>query len=185
MSQIEVDHSSYNNDGYNPGGYFRRFIWYFCNALFLLNPLNPFNFLRIVILKLFGANIGRCVVIKQRVNVKYPWNLEIGDYSWIGEKVWIDNLDMVKIGDNVCISQGAMIVCGSHNYRKSTFDLIVKPIMIENGVWIGALCTICPGIICKTHSMLTMNSVATTDLEPYMIYQGNPAKKLRDRVMLE
>ena len=57
------------------------------------------------------------------MNIKYPWFLAIGDHTWIGEKVWIDNLAEVAIGANCCVSQGAMLLCGNHNYKKSTFEL--------------------------------------------------------------
>ena len=67
-----------------------------------------------------------------------PWKLKVGNNVWIGEDVWIDNLELVDISDNVCISQGAMLLCGNHDFTSSTFDLIVKPIVLEDGVWIGA-----------------------------------------------
>lgn len=178
----QVNFSKYNNSWFNPGGScIKRLIWYFCNVLFFKNGWNPSNHLKIFLLRLFGAKIGRSVVIKPCVNVKYPWNLEIGDNTWIGENVWIDNLVKVKIGNNVCISQGALLLCGNHNYKKLTFDLIVGEIILEDGTWIGAMSTVCPGVTCKSHSVLSVGSVATKDLEPYSIYQGNPAQKIRYR----
>ncbi len=120
-------------------------------------------------------------VIKPKVNIKYPWFLILGDYVWIGEKVWIDNLAQVTIGSNVCISQGALLLCGNHNYKKPSFDLITGKITLEDGVWIGALATVCPGVCCKSHSILTVGSVATKDMDSYSIYQGNPAFKTKNR----
>ena len=143
----------------------------------------PFSIVKIFWLRLFGAKVGNGVVIKPSVNIKYPWNLQLGKNVWIGEKVWIDNLSKVLIKDNVCISQGAFLLCGNHNYKKETFDLVVEEILLEEGVWIGAKSVVCPGITCKSHSILTVGSVATKDLEPYSIYQGNPAIKIRDRML--
>lgn len=134
---------------------------------------------------MFGAKIGKGVCIKQRVNIKYPWNLEIGNNVWIGEMVWIDNLADVRLEDNVCLSQGAMLLCGNHDYRKTSFDLIVRPIILEEGVWIGARSVVCPGVTVQSHALLTVNSVATGHLEPYSIYQGNPAVKIRERKINE
>ena len=139
----------------------KRFFWYFFNVVFLLNPMNPFSGLRKLVLRMFGAKIGEGVVIKPRVNVKYPWKLEIGNHVWIGEQVWIDNLGEVKIGDNSCLSQGAMLLCGNHNYKKEAFDLIVSPITLEDGVWIGAHAVVSPGVHCHSHAILAVNSVST------------------------
>ena len=72
---------------------------------------------------------------------------------------------------------------GNHDYKKTTFDLIVKNVTLEDGVWIGANAIVCPGVNCGTHSILTVNSVANKNLEPWWIYQGNPAEKVRERVM--
>ena len=109
--------------------------------------------------------------------------MEIGDNVWIGENVWIDNLEQVKIGDNCCLSQGAMLLTGNHNYKKSTFDLLTGTITLEDGAWVGAQSTVCPGVTCKSHCILSVGSIATFDLEPYTIYQGNPAKPVRDRII--
>jgi putative colanic acid biosynthesis acetyltransferase WcaF len=139
------------------------------------------NKIKRLILRLFGAKIGSFVIIKPKISIKYPWLLSISDNVWIGENVWIDNLAQVTIESNVCISQGAMLLCGNHDYKKSSFDLIVGDISLEKGVWIGAKAIVCPGVTCKSHSILAVGSVATRDLEPYSIYQGNPAVKIRNR----
>ena len=180
---MKTNLSSYNNDWYEPGSKLKLLLWYFINVFFFQNSLNPSSGIKVALLKLFGARIGTGVVIKPGVNIKYPWKLEVGDHTWIGEKVWIDNLGKVKIGNNVCISQGAMLLCGNHNYKKPTFDLIIKEIILEDGVWIGAHSVVCPGIACKSHSILAVNSVANKDLEPYSINQGNPARTIRLRNM--
>lgn len=183
-----TDLSRYNNDWYQKeigASAIKRLAWYFINVLFFINPLNPGSGIKRWWLRLFGATIGRGVVVKPAVNIKYPWKLTIGDYSWIGEKVWIDNLAEVKIGKHVCISQGAMLLTGNHNYSKVNFDLMVEGIELEDGVWIGAQSMVCPGISCKTHAVLSALSVATKDLESYTIYQGNPAAPVRQRVINE
>lgn len=142
----------------------------------------PISGVKCLILKLFGAKIGKGVVIKPGVSVKYPWLLKVGDYSWIGEDVWIDNLAQVTIGSNCCISQGAMLLCGNHNYKLPTFDLIVKPIIIKNGAWVGAKSTVCPGVTIHEEAMLSVGSIATKDLQANCIYQGNPAIYARERI---
>ena len=135
------------------------------------------------LLKLFGAKIGKGVNIKPKVNIKYPWKLAIGDYTWIGEKVWIDNLENVIIGKNCCLSQESMLLCGNHDYSKTSFDLIIKPIVLKNGSWVGAKSMICPGVILEENSILAVGSIATKNLQENAIYQGNPAVKIKDRVI--
>jgi len=130
---------------------------------------------------MFGAKIGKGVVLKPHINIKYPWRLSIGNYSWIGEGAWIDNLEDVVIQEHCCISQGAMLLCGNHNYKKPSFDLITGKIVLEDGVWIGAKSIVCGGVVCKSHSVLNAGSLASEQLEAYAIYQGNPAVKIKVR----
>lgn len=177
-----TDLSKYDNSWYYPGGsLLKRTLWYFFNILFFKNHWNPLSGIKVRLLRLFGAKVGRGVVIKPGVNIKYPWMLEIGDYTWIGEDVWIDNLAQVSIGANCCISQGAMLLCGNHNFRLPTFDLIVKPIRIEDGAWVGAKATVCPGVIVGRNAILTVGSTSTRNLLPDTIYQGNPAERKKPR----
>lgn len=158
-------------------------IWYLFNCIFIKTYFPWPRQLKKAILKLFGAKISKNLIIKPNVNIKSPWLLEIGKNCWLGENVWIDNLSKVIIKDNVCISQSAYIFTGNHNYKKSTFDLITKPITIEQGVWIAANSKVCPGITMKQHSILKINSTLTKNTKPYTIYQGNPAKPIKKRII--
>ncbi|HEY8935036.1 MAG TPA: WcaF family extracellular polysaccharide biosynthesis acetyltransferase [Cyclobacteriaceae bacterium] len=181
---MKVNLQEYNNEHYNPGaGLLKRLCWYVINASFFNSSiLSPIAF-RIFLLRAFGGKVGQGVVIKPGVNIKYPWFLTIGNHVWIGENVWIDCLTTVIIGDNVCLSQGSMLLTGNHNYSKTTFNLVTGRIILEDGVWIGAKSVVCPGITCFSHSVLSVASVATTDLDGYGIYQGNPAVKKKVRVI--
>ncbi|AMR31807.1 acyl transferase [Mucilaginibacter sp. PAMC 26640] len=180
----KTDLAIYNNHPYNPGGnVLKRLLWYYVNAIVFNTHLFPVSGLKIFLLKLFGAKIGVGVVIKPAVNIKYPWLLSVANHTWIGEGVWIDNLVMVTIGSNVCISQGAILQTGSHNYKKHAFDLITGGIVLEDGAWIGCSAIINQGIRVGTHAVLTTGSIATKNLAPYFIYQGNPAVKIRPRAI--
>jgi putative colanic acid biosynthesis acetyltransferase WcaF len=179
-----TDLLSYNNSPYHPGGNaVKRVLWYYVNALIFKSSLFPFYGIKNILLRLFGAKIGNEVEIKPGVSIKYPWLLTIGNEVWVGENVWIDNLVMVTIGSNICISQGATLLTGSHDYKKTSFNLITGSIILEDGVWIGAQAIVNQGITVATHAVLTARSVATNNLEPYTVYQGNPAIKVRDRVI--
>lgn len=176
-----TDLSRFDNSWYKPGNSVKRFIWYCKNAVLLKSSFPWPNSFKIFALRFFGAKVGKGVLIKPCVNIKYPWLLEIGDNVWIGEEVWIDNLGKVKIGNNVCLSQGAMLLCGNHNYKKETFDLIVGYITLEDGVWVGAKAVVCPGVTMKSHSILSVGSVLTKDADTNGIYQGNPAELVKQR----
>jgi putative colanic acid biosynthesis acetyltransferase WcaF len=178
-----VDLSSYQNEAYKPGNVFKRFLWFFVSPIVFQSYLLPFSGMKRFILRCFGAKIGKGVVLKPNVHIKYPWFLSIGSYTWIGEKVWIDNLVPVTIGSNVCLSQGAMLLTGNHNYKSTDFDLITGEIYIEDGAWIGARALVAPGVRCHSHAVLSVMSAALSDLEPYTIYRGNPAEPVRKRTL--
>lgn len=183
MSRKETDLSSFNNDWYRPGKKLRIAVWYICNVLFFINPLFAFSGVKCALLRLFGARVGPGVVIKPGVSIKYPWKLSIGAHSWIGERCWIDNLGEVQIGAHCCLSQGAMLLCGNHDYKKTSFDLVIGDITIENGAWIGARAMVTPGTTVQSHAVLAVESVASGTLKPYTIYKGNPAEAMRERVI--
>lgn len=172
------DLSKYNNNNFKAGNILLRFLWYFINIIIFKSSLFPFNSLKLFLLRLFGCSLGIGVVIKPNVNIKYPWKLSLGNYVWIGEQVWIDNLDNVTIGNHVCISQGAILICGSHDYKKPSFDLITKEIILNDGVWVGTKSIILPGVVAESHAILSAGSVMSKNLENYTIYRGNPAKKV-------
>lgn len=180
----KVNLSAFNPGNYDKGACFLKItIWYFVNALFVRPSFIPFMGLKVFILRLFGAKIGKRICLKPCVLIKSPWNLVIGDDCWIGEKVWIDNLDKVYIGSNVCISQGALLLTGNHDYTIPSMPYRNAPITIEDGAWVGGKATVCSGVTVHQNAILTVGSVATKDLEADGIYQGNPAVRIRERII--
>lgn len=180
---LKTDLSSYNNSWYKPGSKVKIGLWYLINVLFIVPRWNVFSGFKIRVLKGFGASIGKGVVLKPGVKIKYPWKLSVGDHCWIGEDVWIDNLDQVTLEDHVCISQGAFLECGNHNYKKTSFDLMVAPITLKEGSWVGAKARVGPGVTLGSHAVLSLGSVAVNDLNAYGIYSGNPAAFKTERVL--
>ncbi len=149
--------------------------------LLLISSWIPGSWHRRLVLKLFGAHIGAGVVLKPRVRVKFPWRLAVGDHSWIGEGVWIDNLAEIKIGAHACISQGVYLCTGSHDWVSPTFDLITKPIEICDGAWISARSVVGPGVKVGEGAVLVLGSTVTKDMSPWMVYAGVPAEPVRYR----
>jgi len=176
-----TDLSNYSNDWYKPGGtVFKRGLWFCINACFLASFF-PISGFKVFLLRLFGAEVGKGVVIKPCVSIKYPWKLKLGDHVWLGERVWIDNLELVQIGAHSCLSQGAFILCGNHNYKKARFDLMIAPVILGEGVWIGAGAIVCPGVTAASHAVLSAGAVVSRNMDAYWIYQGNPAQKVKER----
>jgi putative colanic acid biosynthesis acetyltransferase WcaF len=179
----QVDNSAYRTTIDIGASRVKQMAWYVVNIIFFKNPFNILSSVKVRLLKGFGARLGKGVVVKPSVNIKYPWKLQVGDHSWIGEEVWIDNLSDVIIGKNVTLSQGSLLLTGSHDHARTSFDFLSYPILLEDGVWIGAKAVVAGGITCRTHSILGMNSVAEKDLESYTIYKGNPAVPVIVRVI--
>jgi putative colanic acid biosynthesis acetyltransferase WcaF len=179
-----MDLSSFDNSWFKARqNKLKNIVWYLVNALFFNSYLLPISSIKVLILRIFGAKIGQSVVLKPNINIKYPWNVEIGDYSWIGEGVWIDSLDKIQISKNVCISQAAYLLTGNHNYTSTKFDLLIAPIVLEEGVWIGAKSVVIPGTIARKNSILSVGSISPKIMEESTIYRGNPAVAVKQRVI--
>jgi len=179
----KVNNAAYRTTIVIGAGRFRQVAWYFTNLVFFTNPFNVLSGLKVRLLKAFGARLGVGVVIKPAVNIKFPWKLQVGDHVWIGENVWIDNLSDVTIGSHVTLSQGCLLLTGSHDAARESFDFLSGAIVLEDGVWVGAKAVVAGGVRCGTHSILGINSVAEGDLEPYTIYKGNPAIPVLRRII--
>jgi putative colanic acid biosynthesis acetyltransferase WcaF len=184
MENVTQLKKNFNKSGFDIGAHFMKvWSWYLIDTLFFKSGIIPFSNILVLILRLYGAEIGKDVRIKPGIRITYPWKLCVGDCSWLAT-CYIDNLEHVVIGKNVCISQEAMLLTGNHNYKSSSFDLIARAILIEDGAWIGARALVCPGVVAASHSVLTAGSIATCNMERYMIYQGNPAVAIRKRKLL-
>ncbi len=155
-------------------------LWMLVEALFVTNPLQLSSTLRRATLIAFGAKIGRGVILRPRLRVKFPWNLTIGDRCWIGEGVWIHNQAQLTIENDCVISQETFITTGSHKSR-TNMDLFVAPIYIEAGVWITSKCVILQNVRIGRSALITPNSVVIRSLEANTIYSGNPARPIGER----
>lgn len=136
---------------------------------------------RAQLLRFFGARIGRGTVWKPGVRVKFPWRLVVGDHCWLGEDVWIDNLAQVKLANHVCVSQGAYLCTGNHDWSRESFDLVAQGINLDEGCWIGAKAVVAPDTHIEEGAVLTAGSVAIGNLERFTIYRGNKAVPVGQR----
>lgn len=156
--------------------------WMVVDALFVRSFI-PGSWHRRWLLRLFGASIGRQVVLKPGVRVKFPWRLRVGDHSWIGESAWIDNLAEVEIGCFVVVSQGAYLCTGSHDWSRESFDLIVRPVTIANSAWVCAGSYVAPGTRIGEGTVVGIASCVAGDLQSWWIYRGNPAVAIKRRTI--
>ena len=160
--------------------YCYRCLWSFGSVIFRVTP-RPCFLLRRVILRVFGATIGKAVNIYPSTNIMFPWNLQVGDYSCLGERVQVYNLGNLKIGENSTISQNSHLCGGTHNYKDASMPLIKSRILIGNDVWIGQNVTINRGVEIGNGAVVAAFSVVTKSIPPFEIWGGNPAKKIKDR----
>lgn len=154
---------------------FKMAVWYLVKVVFFLSALPFPTSLKCMLLRLFGASIGEGVIIKPRVNIHFPWKLVIGNHVWIGEEAFILNFEVIKIGDNVCVSQRAFLCGGNHDYRVPAMPYRNGPIILEPGCWVGAGCFIAPNVTIGIDTVVSANSVVTQSLYSNGIYRGNPA----------
>ncbi len=137
------------------------------------------------LLRLFGARIGKGVVIKPGVRVKYPWLFSVGDHTWIGEDCWIDNLAAVTLGSNVCVSQRAYFCTGNHDWSDPAFGLKLGPIGVKEGAWVGAHAIVGPGVVIAEGAVVAIGSVITSSVDAFTVVSGNPACFLKQRRVQE
>lgn len=171
---MRLDH--YTASGFDRGApYWKEALWLVANGL-LLSSWLPGSGWRRGLLAAFGARLGRGVVVKPGVRVKFPWRLVVGDHTWIGEDVWIDNLAAVTLGSHVCLSQGAYLCTGSHDWSRESFDLITRPIRVGDHAWVGAKATIAPGTTIGEGAIVGIASVGKGQLAPWSIYFDSPVR---------
>jgi putative colanic acid biosynthesis acetyltransferase WcaF len=156
-------------------------MWYLVKCALFLPPWPVPSVIKRLILRWFGAHIGKGVVIKPRVNIHLPWKLAVGDFTWIGEEAFILNFEPVGIGAHCCISQRVFLCTGNHDYRRPEMPYRNRPILIENGAWVGAQSFVGPGVIIGREAVITAGSVVTKNQPPQMVCGGNPCVPIRNR----
>ena len=178
MNTTRLD--QFDNSDYKPGPWLARVLWVLVSGLFFQTWFPWPSALKRTLLRLFGASAA-------------AWSSNhVSPSSTPGNSLSVTTAGSARTfgsttsakspsASHCCLSQGALLLCGNHNYKKSTFDLMVGDITLEDGVWIGARASVGPGVNCGSHSVLAMGSVATQDLEAWMIHQGNPACKAKSQ----
>lgn len=172
----------FNPEGFDRGaGKVKEIIWYLFKMFFFLSAFPFPNGLKCALLRAFGAQVGKGVIIKPRVNIHFPWKLKIASNVWIGEEALLLNFEQLQIGNNVCISQRSFLCGGNHNYKEPSMPYRNDIITIKDGAWIGAGCFVGPGVIIGLDTVVSAGSVVTASLDDNGIYKGNPATFVKER----
>lgn len=166
----------YDNSDFSRGASrLKESLWLLCKAIFFLAPLPFPSRLRVGLLRLFGAKLGRGVVIHSGVNITFPWRFEAGDHVWVGEGVTILSLARVVLGSQVCISQQAYLCTGSHNWRLETFDLQVGEIAVGAGTFVAARAFVGRSVTIGEDTVLSAGTVLFRSVPAGSFVMGNPA----------
>ena len=171
-----MDLSIYDNSNFDRGARrWKEALWALARWIFFQNALPWPSDLRVALLEMFGAKIGKRVIIRANVNISFPWRLQIGDQVWIGEDVGILSLAQVTIESNVCVSQRAYLCTGSHDFRREDFKLQIAPITVREGSWIAAASFIAPGVEIGSGAVVSAGSVVFESVARKTLVRGNPA----------
>jgi putative colanic acid biosynthesis acetyltransferase WcaF len=156
-------------------------IWWVVQSLFFNCSPQVFYGWRRFILRLFGAKVGKGVLLRPSVTVTYPWKVTLGDWSWVGDHVTLYSLGEIVIGENAVVSQHSYLCTGAHDYTRSTYDLYSKPIRVEPEAWVAAHVFVGPGVTIGHGAVVGACSVVMKDVPAGMICAGNPLRVLRPR----
>jgi len=158
----------------------RRAAWVFGRWLVRLSPRPCFAFRR-VLLRIFGAKVGAHVHVYPTTHLYMPWNVEIGDWSALGEDVLVYSLGTVRIGRHVTVSYRAHLCAGTHDFSDPALPLVKPPIVLEDGVWIGTEAFIGPGVAVQAGAIVGARAVVVKNVDPMLIVAGNPARVVGER----
>lgn len=156
-------------------------IWYLTEALLFRPTPAVLNRWRVWLLRLFGARIGRGVKVRSSVRVLYPWNLRIGDFTYIADEVYLYSLDRIHVGSHVSLSFGAVLCAGSHDLEDPSFPLLIAPIVIEDEAWVGAQAFVMPGTTVGAGAVIGARSLVTASVPTNEVWVGMPARFVRLR----
>jgi putative colanic acid biosynthesis acetyltransferase WcaF len=165
---------------YSRGELVRRVAWAAVWPLFRFSPRPAFAWRR-MLLRLMGARVGARVHIYASATITYPWMLEIGDESAIGERALVYNLGRVTIGRRATISHQAHLCAGTHDYTDPALPLVKPPIVVGDEAWVCADAFVGPGVTVGAGAVVGARAVVLRDVEPWMVVVGNPARAVKRR----
>ena len=155
----------------------RRVLWAVGEYAIRLSPRPCFGWRRMV-LRSFGAKVGRAVNFYSSTRFYMPWNVEIGDWAAIGEDAFIYSLGKVRIGAGASVAYRAHVCAGTHDFSDPALPLLKPPVIIEDNAWIGTEAFIGPGTTVCKGAIVAARAVVVKDVPPLHIVAGNPARQI-------
>lgn len=156
-------------------------LWWLVQAtLFACSPQFMYGWRRFL-LRAFGAEIGKNVLLRPSVKTTYPWKLRIGDYAWVGDDVVLYTLGEIVIGNHAVVSQKSYLCTGSHDYHAVAFDIYAKPICIEDEAWVSTDVFVAPGVTIGAGAVIGARSTVLENMPAAMVCVGYPAKPIKNR----
>lgn len=174
-----------NPKGFRGAGKYKVQLWWMVQKIFFNSSPQIMYPWRNFLLRKFGAQIGRGVIIRPSVKITYPWKLTIGDYSWVGDNVELYTLGEIVIGNNAVVSQRSYICTGSHDYTKPTFDIYSLKTVIEDEAWVATDVFIAPGVTIGKGAVIGARSTVLSNMPAGMICFGSPAKPVKQRIDID
>jgi putative colanic acid biosynthesis acetyltransferase WcaF len=163
------------------GNRFARFIWGIVYVLFFRFSPRPFHAWRAVVLRCFGAKLGRNCHIYPKAEVWAPWNLECDDEVAVADRVILYNQAPIRLGRRVVISQGSHLCTGTHDYNSENFTLKAYPIVVRPVAWICAEVFVHPGVTVGEGAVIGARSVVARSMPDWMVCSGNPCAPIKPR----
>jgi putative colanic acid biosynthesis acetyltransferase WcaF len=183
-TQPWVDLAQYHQPGFEVGRpKWYVMLWWLVQAITFPLTLHASHGPRCTLLRWFGAKIGKQVIIRPTARFTYPWKVEIGDYSWVGDDVVFYSLAPIRVGEHCVVSQRSYLCTGSHDISDPRFGLMSAPIVIENGAWIAIDCLVGPGVTIGANSVIAARSSVFRDMPPGQVCMGTPCRVVKPRIM--
>ena len=154
--------------------------WFVQSTLFSMSPQFMFGWRR-WLLRMFGAKIGKKVLIRSSARVTYPWNVSIGDFAWVGDDAVLYSLGEIEIGANAVVSQRSYLCAASHVYMQVDFPIYAKKVHIGAQAWLATDVFVAPGVTIGEGTVVGARSSVFEDLPPMMVCVGSPAKPVKPR----
>lgn len=181
MPFVPVNHDTVTGPSFSLRNRLLRMLWGLTVALLFRPSPKPFHGWRSLLLRLFGASVGKGVHVYPGVKIWAPWNLVLGDECGIANGVILYSQGKISIGRRAVVSQGAHLVAGTHDYTHPGFPLVTRPISIGDYAWVAAEAFIHPGVVVAEGCVVGARSVVQKNLPPWTVCAGHPCQPLKER----